>query len=347
MEKLAIFIGRLQPLTLAHEEVIRRATDVAENVAVLTGSAFRPPSQKNPLDEMTREDMVNAFVESKIPTKRDNVRCFPVNDFKYNDRRWEIEVRDRVKMAMEWFSVSDMKDVVLIGHAKDDSSYYLKLFPEMRGINVENFHGINATDVRKLWFENLLYDRCHDLSNYISETTGHIMSRWVQENGQQFLEDLRENTNYKKAWDGSPFPPKFVTVDSVVTQSGYVLLIERKFAPGRGLLALPGGFLEDKEWPLDGAIRELIEETRLKMPERTLRRIAKNERVFAAPDRSDRGRVITIAYQFDLGNDIALPKVKPRSDAKRAFWHPIEDLRSENMFDDHWDILTEYLHLNP
>ena len=48
---------------------------------------------------------------------------------------------------------------------------------------------------------------------------------------------------YRRAWEAAPYPPTFVTTDAVVVQSGHILLIQRKAAPGKGLWALPGGFL--------------------------------------------------------------------------------------------------------
>ena len=39
----------------------------------------------------------------------------------------------------------------------------------------------------------------------------------------------------------------FITVDAVVVQSGHILMIERKAQPRRGLMALPGAFLDANE----------------------------------------------------------------------------------------------------
>ncbi|NCV82699.1 MAG: NUDIX domain-containing protein, partial [Actinobacteria bacterium] len=69
--------------------------------------------------------------------------------------------------------------------------------------------------------------------------------------------------SYKKQYESLPYPPIFVTADAVVIQSGHVLMIKRRSEPGRGLWALPGGFVNantDKSVE-DAAIRELREET--------------------------------------------------------------------------------------
>src|SRR5579885_505933 len=71
--------------------------------------------------------------------------------------------------------------------------------------------------------------------------------------------------DYKTAWEGAPFPVTFVTVDCVVIKSGHVLVVRRKGNPGKGQIALPGGFLNQNEHIQDGALRELKEETGIKV----------------------------------------------------------------------------------
>jgi len=88
-------------------------------------------------------------------------------------------------------------------------------------------------------------------------------------------------------------------------------------------------------------IRELREETRLKVPEAVLRGSITRHEVFDDPNRSARGRVMTIGYLVDLGTG-ALDKVRGSDDAAHASWVPLADLRRDNMFEDHYSII-EYL----
>ncbi len=54
-------------------------------------------------------------------------------------------------------------------------------------------------------------------------------------------------SGYHAAWASAPYPPVFVTVDGLLLCHGHVLLIQRGHAPGQGLWALPGGFVEPRD----------------------------------------------------------------------------------------------------
>jgi bifunctional NMN adenylyltransferase/nudix hydrolase len=139
-----------------------------------------------------------------------------------------------------------------------------------------------------------------------------------------------------------------VTVDCVVKCRERVLLIRRGQAPGKGLLAVPGGFLEQRETTLQAALRELEEETHLALPPATLRACLKATDVFDQPDRSQRGRTITHGHFFDLG-DRDFPAIRADDDAAQADWTPIDQLRAmeDRFLDDHFQMLDHYLNLLP
>jgi bifunctional NMN adenylyltransferase/nudix hydrolase len=154
------------------------------------------------------------------------------------------------------------------------------------------------------------------------------------------LEEFAHVRDYRARWDQAPYPPVFVTADAVVIQSGHVLLVRRGGFPGKGLWALPGGFVGQEERIEDAAIRELREETRLKVPARVLRGLIKGSRVFDDPHRSSRGRTITHAFLIHLPPDLALPEIRAASDAREARWVPLGELREDEMFEDHHAIIA-------
>ena len=148
---------------------------------------------------------------------------------------------------------------------------------------------------------------------------------------------------YPPAWFAPSYPPIFVTLGAVVVQSGHILLIERRARPGRGLWALPGGFLDPGETLEDACLRELREETRLKVPAPVLCGSIRERRVFDAPHRPERGCAITRAYQIELAPALELPKVKGGDDARNAFWLPLAQLEPERLFEDHYLIIQAML----
>ena len=89
------------------------------------------------------------------------------------------------------------------------------------------------------------------------------------------------------------YPRPAVTSDCVVItkeEQPKVLLIQRGFDPYKGSWAFPGGFMNMDETTEECAIRELEEETGLKVT--TVHQIGAYSKV----DRDPRGRTITVAY---------------------------------------------------
>ena len=117
-------------------------------------------------------------------------------------------------------------------------------------------------------------------------------------------------------------------------------MVKRKFNPGKGLYALPGGFIGQQEKLEDSMLRELKEETKIKVDKPILRRSIKEVKVFDHPNRSERGRTITHAHLIDLGEG-PLPFVKGADDAEEARWILIADLyrMEEELYEDHSDII--------
>lgn len=95
----------------------------------------------------------------------------------------------------------------------------------------------------------------------------------------------------------------------------------------------------------EAAIRELREETRLKIPEKVLRGSIKGNETFDHPERSSRGRTITTAFVFKLDDSEVLPRVRSSDDAKNARWVSFGDFKQMRrvMYEDHYHIITKML----
>ncbi|PNK61308.1 bifunctional nicotinamide-nucleotide adenylyltransferase/Nudix hydroxylase [Psychrobacter sp. FDAARGOS_221] len=333
--KYLVFIGRFQPFHRGHKAVIDEALSRAEHVIILVGSANLPRSLRNPFTVEERTKMIKgAFPEKEA--KR--IHCVGLNDALYNDTRWLQYVQAAVRSVTGDIS----KDVALIGHSKDSSSYYLSLFPNWQSISVPNHKNLSSTPIREgyLMGATPTGERTPDSTRSVLEDFKHT------EDYKKLHEEAWFIDNYKKQWQDTPYPPTFMTTDAVVVQSGHILLVERRSMPGRGLWALPGGFVDPKETLLDACIRELREETKLKVPEPVLRGSRHSQHTFDDPYRSARGRTITQAFYFHLKNDAkGLPKVKGGDDAAKAFWLPLAELDAKKMFEDHYAIITKMVGL--
>jgi len=343
-----VFIGRFQPLHIGHEHVIRQALDQVKRLIVLVGSANVARDPRNPFTFDERAAMIRSSFAYEMAEGR--VMVEPLHDHLYSDTAWVAEVQRRVNAIVldagngGGFQAAGLRDfrVALTGYGKDASSYYLKLFPEWDNIQIDSQYGtFSSTDVRNRFFQRIPEVPVSILSSGVAKWMDDFK---LGENFRALLEEAEYLADYPKQWGTGPF----VTADAVVIQSGHILLIERGQTPGRGLLALPGGFVEAGERIRDGAIRELREETGIadskgQIPPAMLASFIEDSRtrVFDAPNRSLRGRIITHAFLFRLPERRKLFKVKGADDAAHASWYRLGDLTSDMLFEDHWSIIEQ------
>jgi bifunctional NMN adenylyltransferase/nudix hydrolase len=344
-----IYTGRFQPLTLAHESVMRKALEMSEKLLILIGSCEQPRSYFNPWTGEERKKMIlGSFNEDE----RARVIIEFLVDFTYNDTLWSKQVQTKVIDAIcqniegngknyTNHGYGDQK-IGLVGYNKDSLSFDPKMFPQWKTVEVPGFRMdgqlVNATDVRKSYFDNAR--TMDNICGHIPESSYIFLDNFMfTDSFDSILEEYEFVTGYNLQYKDLKHPVFHTTVDSVVVQSGHILLIKRKGFPGKGLWALPGGFVKPDEKLKDAMVRELIEETKLKVPEDIIRGSIKKNEVFDEPRRSSRGRTITHAYYIPLKNMSSLPKVKAADDAKKAEWIPLAEVRSDMMFEDHIHII--------
>lgn len=354
MRDALVFIGRFQPFHNGHKAVIEEALKQSKRVVVVVGSSFAARNIRNPFTFEERKAMIEAcFTDSQYfdytgaqgRIKSSRLKIVPVSDFPYDDNKWINEIQRVVANA-----VPDAKDIGLIGHSKDHTSYYLEIFPKWKNhVEVPNVDGINATDIRNDIFNGIKNGVVTGWSLKMPQVVVDKMIHIVQINMNAEWNILHQEYHmikkYKESWKSAPFPPTFLTVDAVVVQSGHILLVKRGDMPGKGLWALPGGFLNQEETMVDGMIRELKEETKIKVPVPVLKGSIKESKVFDAPNRSTRGRTVTQAFLIDLGVG-DLPKVTGADDAEKAFWLPFAEVVQEKFFEDHYAIINHFIGLD-
>lgn len=336
--KNIVLIGRFQMFHNGHQQVVNTARELADNVIVVVGSAHQPRTIKNPWTYLERAGMIfDACQTSDAPNNE--IVTVAVRDQLYNDQQWVSNVQAEVNEVFRKRGLTG-EGTAIIGHPKDESSYYLKMFPQWERVE----HGMNdiihATDLRELYFEGM---NLKFLQSLVPSSVYKFLEKFKKTEAYDVLvQEYKFIKKYKSQWVNSPYPPIFVTTDAIVVQSGHVLLVQRKASPGMGQWALPGGFIKESERLEDSMIRELREETRLRVPVPVLKGNIKAQRTFDHPNRSLRGRTITHAYLIELPSG-ELPAIRSGSDAKKVQWIPISEVDSNVMFEDHFDVLHYFL----
>ena len=276
------------------------------------------------------------------PEQAARVRCVPVRDY-YNEPRWVAAVREAVRQH-----TAQGDRIGLVGHFKDSSSSYLAHFPGWQLVSLPRQNEFDATPVRDAYFgagPAAVEQGFPALAPALPRSSLAFLQQWSRRPEYAELQaEWRMLRQYQAAWAAAPYPPAFVTVDALLRSRGEVLLIRRGHAPGRGLLALPGGFLEPRDTLWQSCLRELAEETHCALDAAALKAALVSVTVFDHPDRSQRGRTITHVHYFDL-KDAPRPGVRADDDAAEAFWLPIADIaqREAEFFEDHFRILQNLL----
>jgi bifunctional NMN adenylyltransferase/nudix hydrolase len=331
---VAVLIGRFQPFHGGHLSLVAAALDRADRLLLLLGSHRCAPDTRNPWSSEERERMIRAALPAEWQRR---LEVIPIRDHLYSDNLWLAEVQQKV------LAVTDEEDrVLLVGHRKDRSSYYLDLFPQWNFQDVPLKSAIHSTAIRQAYFSGVDDSQW---ATHVPEAVRTFLTDYLETGRYRWLRQEADYiAGYRQLWSVAPYPPTFVTTDAVVVQSGHVLVVRRRVRPGQGLIALPGGYLDQQERVVDGMLRELPEETGLKVPRPVLEGSIADRNVFDAPGRSQRGRVITHAFLIQLQGGV-LPSVRGGHDAEKAFWMPLADIyaHEDTFFEDHVQIIQHFI----
>lgn len=310
--KNGIFIGRFQPIHQGHVHALGVAATQVDKLYIFVGSANQCRSIKNPWTFKERSQMIRLKLHGAGIR---NFEIVPLNDHPYSNTQWMADVRATVEHY-------GLGTPILFGHMKEGNDY-LTWFPDWKFKDVETIYPINATTIRRQMY---------------------------QENSAEMPKTVRDDFAYyekeKQLFAGYPFPEtlNFNCSDAVLECQGHVLLIRRKFAPGAGAWALPGGFRNNQETFLDCAIRELIEETNVRVPEKVLRGSIVKTELFDSPKRSFGilRNTMAVYMRVNPNPDGSLPRANGADDAAECKWVPLTDaLNSFELYDDHAAIISK------
>lgn len=165
-----VYIGRFQPFHLAHMQTIQIALSQSENVVLALGSAQAERNTKNPFLATEREQMILSNFSKDDQARIQFVHVIDV----YNDEKWQKLVKKLVNDI-----VQPENHIGLIGHFKDDSSYYLKFFPEWPLVELESLkNAISATPLREAYYR------------------GEIQTEYFPAGTIEFLKAFQQNSIY-------------------------------------------------------------------------------------------------------------------------------------------------------
>lgn len=328
--KLAVFIGRVTPCHNGHIANIVEGSKIADKVLILLGSPNVPQSPTNPFSVDARRRIIDAALkDSGIDYVVDSVLDTITMD----------EWLALVKEATMKYEQSD--SVVFIGCDRDSSTYYisaLRSIYDVHTIDAVRVEELSATSVRAALHKG---DTAFVRNNVPAGAFDVIMSEYQQVK-ELVAQEISACASYRAR--RSKYPVIDVAADSLVICDDHVALIVRGSYPGKGLFALPGGFLEPSEEWEDGAKREMYEETGYSISVPCIM-----SKVFSSPNRSSRSRIITqvFMYKIPLDENGQKPSIVGSDDATDAIWFPIETLVkpcSKTMFfEDHFTMINECL----
>lgn len=348
---VAFLVGRFQPFHMGHKYLIDYGLEHAEKVIVLVGGSNTARSFKNPWTFLERKEMIESatadLVSNDVYTGQINRRVVvePLPDAPGNDDVWLGNVYAAVNKYLPQGGT-----LGVVGFKKDSSSYYLDLFPDaVQLLMEEGFSTLNATEIRDAYFQRAPHFPHRLVPSAVED---FLVDFFRTPHFRYVLEEKEWMDEYKASWAAAPFPPTFVTCDAVCTQMGHILLVTRGGHPGKGLLALPGGFVEPKKGDsFKNVLYELWEEAGIqdalgRIPRGKLRGFyTGQERRFDDPGRSIRGYTLTTAFRFKFPDGKSLFTVKGGDDAVDARWYPISYIKEhpELLFEDHYSIIMEML----
>lgn len=390
MKDCCVLIGRFNPFHLGHAYVLEHALKNYKLVIVLVGSAGKSRSPKNPFLYAERKEMIEKWERG---IKHDStLRILPVRDFASNNT-WIKSVQATVRAMVRTVALQQgtiLNEVYITGSDRDVTTWYLRAFPQWKQDlvpakqhNPGEFDDLSATSVRKFLYEGdlvveggrFVLDEAafNALTTKLPPSTIRFMETFFQVQ-PEVLSKLRIEhaaiKNNKAKWSGSPHPPTFMCADAVIIQSGHVLMIHRANQPGRGLWALPGGYVKVHQRVRDAAIDEALEETGIRLTtgknaeeitKRMLDGAIRDKEFFDDPNRSERGRTFTMAYLIRLDDTRPLPFVSGQKvpycewadkgltedsgdeaiETFEAEWKTLEWVfeNSEEIFEDHTQII--------
>lgn len=359
----AVYIGRFQPFHKGHKHCVENALSKAEKLIIVIGSTNQSRTIRNPWSFKERRKMIlTSLSESQLA----RVIVVGIADSLYEPGEWRSRVRAMVTNAIvrDGFNVSSCQpSIAILGYFRDNTSQYLKQFPEWETVAVSEYQGIYATDIRESWFDAFMQnEQLEDVFN-VNEAQDKMTQQWIKfvqhslttvsmtwmlnfaksKAAARLFSEAKFLRDYKSQFKNLSWPVILVTTDAILVQNGKVLMVRRRNYPGKDLWALPGGFVNSDERIEETVLRELAEETCIGLSFEELNHYKLATQVFDDPYRSSRGRTITHASFFKLPEQL-LSSIQAADDAADVSWISLRSLsdKRQNIFEDHYQIIRYF-----
>lgn len=328
-----VYIGRFEPPHLAHLAVMEEALKQVDCLIIVLGSAQSPRTIKNPFTASERAQMILEML-SQAGIDPGRVRWVPVRDHLYDEQAWIDEVKTKVYKVIRAASPVEAPPhtPILIGHIKDESSYYLHHFPEWQFMPTKVISPLSATTVRNAYFSQPASEEWREL---VPVAVSQFLGAFAHTREYQALQ---QDYAYLKNQSNDIQLEIAVILFASEQAKDAVWFISRESHPNQGTWSLPITELQRHETAAMCALRIAIEQLDT---DPSLLHVEQGK-LFDAPSRSLRGRVITYAipvWTTDQQTDL----LHTASEKGKARWISIEELssRPELFFEDHHEIVHE------
>jgi bifunctional NMN adenylyltransferase/nudix hydrolase len=327
----SVFIGRFQPFHKGHLNSVKLALKQSEKLIIILGSYRMSPSLRAPWSAGERMEMIKACLTS---SQLKRIHFVQVRDRLYCEEMWINNIKGEV------FKITGSKvPVAIIGHEKDSSSYYLKIFPHWKFLETGNYEGINATEIRKKFFLSK-----HLESAY--EKTPKQIVIWLKKYRKSiYFKKLKTKFLYVDKFlknEGSLLPHEIC--NSIIFCCGYILFVRSKNPLSKDLLSLPEAKPAQKEGHKKCSIRGLLEETKISMSFEKIEASFQREGEFNFPGRFPLCKQTSYTFFYKL-NETFLPEVSQGKGVESVEWILLDDvyLLENQIYSDHFQIIQWFL----
>lgn len=232
MNDYALYIGRFQPFHHGHLASLKHAFTLAKKVIIILGSYKLASSLTDPWTVLERKKMI---LSALIAPERRRVQFIFIRDRLYNEDLWKENLIREVEFKTKSLTTRSPLKIVIVGHMKDNTSYYLKIFPQWPLIETGNFYNLNSTQFRTRYFSNQ-----------------HLSYNDIPKPIATFLKDFRKTKTFKLLQNENEFlklntsPLTKKIFYACLVWGHYILLEKRSNFPGKNLYSLPNYQLFEK-----------------------------------------------------------------------------------------------------